>query len=536
MSVPLVPVRLPGREQTGVRSPLLDVVTDLEADVEAAHFPLGLPDVDHLRALQARVRTQISAHLLPRLRFAAAPAVVVVGGSTGAGKSTLVNSTVGGEVSPAGVLRPTTRTPVLAVRAADAPLFAGHPLTELARLVETDGVPAGLALLDAPDFDSVHDDNRALADLLIETADLWVFVTTAARYGDAVPWRVLLQAQARGVSVAIVLNRVPARVLREVRADLLRRLDALGLGGAPLFVVDDVGPHEGLLPDGVVGPLRDWLALLGGRNTARGVVRRTTQGAWGSLREDLLRLADGVSAQASAAAALRKACVRAAAGPAEAVAARIAGGLAAQGAPTTRWLSLASTGGPLAGLLGDVSRLRRGWRSGGLRARSAAAAAVAADVRAALLALLTDAALEAHAAVRRAWVDGGASALEVPGDADAARRARVEAALDAWTRGTATALAPVAAPHGAALDEDGVLALVQAAAAGSSGAARAVRALLGTPGEAAVEASAEALLEEATAVIEAERDPFLTRLDSLDLQAAAGPAMRLRASELKGHR
>src|SRR5690606_39198472 len=135
--------------------------------------------------------------------------VVVLGGSTGAGKSTLVNSVVGREITPAGVIRPTTTHPVLAVREEDAWFVADHPITELAELRTADSVPAGLALLDAPDLDSVLEDNRNLANLLLETADLWLFVTTAARYGDAVPWRVLQQARDRGVTVAVALNRVP---------------------------------------------------------------------------------------------------------------------------------------------------------------------------------------------------------------------------------------------------------------------------------------------------------------------------------------
>ena len=70
-----------------------------------------------MRRTAARVRdelvAQIDDYLLPRLRSMDAPLLMVVGGSTGAGKSTLVNSLVGADVSPAGVLRPTTRAPVL---------------------------------------------------------------------------------------------------------------------------------------------------------------------------------------------------------------------------------------------------------------------------------------------------------------------------------------------------------------------------------------------------------------------------------------
>ena len=40
-------------------------------------------------------------------------------------------------------------------------------------------------MLDAPDIDSVVVQNRQLASQLLAAADLWLFVTSAARYADA---------------------------------------------------------------------------------------------------------------------------------------------------------------------------------------------------------------------------------------------------------------------------------------------------------------------------------------------------------------
>src|SRR4051794_10383419 len=83
--------------------------------------PLGLAIAgrdDAARAARA-VADQIDDYLLPRLRDLDAPLLTVVGGSTGAGKSTLVNSLVGAPVTTAGVLRPPTRSP-LPVRARPA--------------------------------------------------------------------------------------------------------------------------------------------------------------------------------------------------------------------------------------------------------------------------------------------------------------------------------------------------------------------------------------------------------------------------------
>src|SRR5687767_11874773 len=88
-----------------VAASLLDTVRDLRRDLRRTRFPLEIPGARSARDERARLLDQLTDHLLPRLEQAATPAVVVAAGSTGAGKSTLVNSLVGSEVSVAGVLR-----------------------------------------------------------------------------------------------------------------------------------------------------------------------------------------------------------------------------------------------------------------------------------------------------------------------------------------------------------------------------------------------------------------------------------------------
>lgn len=207
-------------------TPLESALVELRAAVAPAQLPLPLPGADAQRLAVREITAQLDDYVLPRLASIDAPLLAVVGGSTGAGKSTLVNSLVGRRVTTPGVIRPTTRAPVLVYHPADARWFADDRiLPGLARstgasnssrslqLVAEDSIPEGLAILDAPDIDSVVAENRQLAAQLLAAADLWLFVTSAARYADAVPWDFLLAAAERSAAVAVVLDRVPPRAI-----------------------------------------------------------------------------------------------------------------------------------------------------------------------------------------------------------------------------------------------------------------------------------------------------------------------------------
>jgi sulfur carrier protein ThiS len=298
---------------------LPDALTALRNQLSAAPLGLATPDRDDARRAARAIVDQIDDYLLPRLLDLDAPLLTVVGGSTGAGKSTLVNSLVGAQVTTAGVLRPTTRGPVLVCARSDVAAFSGdRVLPGLPRvtgaaggpgtvqLVVRDDLPAGLALLDAPDVDSVVESNRELAAQLLGAADLWVFVTTAARYADAVPWDLLRTAQERGTALAVVLDRVPADAAHEVAADLSGMLQRAGLAGARLFVIEERPLAEGRLPEDQVAPLRGWLHALAADQEARAaVVRQTLTGALDSLEQRVTGVATAVDGQVAAADALR---------------------------------------------------------------------------------------------------------------------------------------------------------------------------------------------------------------------------------------
>src|SRR5215218_10272080 len=102
---------------------LPSALRDLSAALRRVELRLQAPGVGEARAMRDEVVAQVDDYLVPRLERMEAPLLMVVGGSTGAGKSTLVNSLVGEDVSPAGVLRPTTRAPVLVCHPDDVPWF-----------------------------------------------------------------------------------------------------------------------------------------------------------------------------------------------------------------------------------------------------------------------------------------------------------------------------------------------------------------------------------------------------------------------------
>ncbi len=314
---------------TNATASLVGAVDAVRGRLAATTLPLEAAGAEAGRARRKQILDQIDDYLLPRLRAEGAPLLVVVGGSTGAGKSTLVNSLLGEPLTTPGVLRPTTRSPVLVFHPSDAPWFAAERiLPNLARVHTTrgeagevadrdgtsatgvralrlapfTGMPPGLALLDAPDIDSIEEGNRSLAKQLLAAADLWLFVTTAARYADAVPWELLRDAAARHAQVAIVVDRVDPGS-EAVVADLRRMMNENGLAEAPLFAVPEaVLDPSGMLPAIDVAEIAGWLTDLGGNADARAQVATSTRdGVVGDLVASVGAVADAADAQAESA-------------------------------------------------------------------------------------------------------------------------------------------------------------------------------------------------------------------------------------------
>src|ERR671914_852292 len=359
-----------------MRADLPAALGRLRNDLDAVRLDLVVPGAEEARRTRDDLVAQVDDYLLPRLGRMDAPALIVVGGSTGAGKSTLLNSLVGSVVSPAGVLRPTTRAPVLAFHPDDLEWFegarvlpglprasGGEPQPGTLQLAPTESLPQGLALLDSPDIDSVLAENRALAGQLLAAADGWLFVTTAARYADAVPWEFLRAARDRGTALSLVLNRVPEDAGREVPAHLRQMLQDEGLPEADVLVVPETSLAASLIPAPALAPVRAWLDDLAADAQARAaLVRRTLRGALASLPARAAAVEAAAVQQLSAAAELRAEADAAYAAAGQEVEAALRSGSLLRGEVLARWHEVVGTG--------DVMRAlesRVGWARDRLR-------------------------------------------------------------------------------------------------------------------------------------------------------------------------
>lgn len=382
--------RRPGPQTPAARqAAAVELLETVRGELSAVSLPLALPGADAARLDIRQVLAQLDDYILPRYRSLEAPLLAVVGGSTGAGKSTLVNALVGHPVTRAGAIRPTTRQPILLHHPGDAEWFADQRvLPSLSRIRGTvvdaplpahqagptpdaaaitslvlaadPAVPQGIALLDAPDVDSVSDDNRRLAGQLLAAADLWVFVTTANRYADAVPWRLLLDAASRDIMVAVVLDRVPAAAEEEVSADLQAMLTREGLGAARLFVVREVELDSmGMLPADAVAALSGWLRELAVDAAGRAAVaRRTLNGTVRALGGRVESVAGAVAAQQRAAEVLAKDASSAYADAVGRILDATRDGALLRGEVLARWQDFVGTGEFFRAMEQTIGRLR----------------------------------------------------------------------------------------------------------------------------------------------------------------------------------
>ena len=412
----------------------------LPLDVEAGETP-GTPyavthdgTAEHgtatARTLLAAMARQLDDYILPRSASVDNPLTIVVGGSTGAGKSTLVNTLLGEPLTQSGAIRPTTRHPVLLYRAEDeAALSPERFLPTLPRTrtsgmnagsqalpgldpkiaralipITTSALPQGIALIDAPDIDSVSEENRTLAKELLSAADLWLFVTTANRYADAVPWELLHEAAARSIAIAVVLNRVPEGDEEAIENDLRRMLDEAGIHAVLIHTVTEQPRDEsGMLAPVSLAPLTLWIRELGADAPARAAIaRQTLAGAVETLAGNLQVLAAEQARQQAAHQSLAAIASEEYEDALTTIDGALSDGSLLRGEVLSRWHDFVGTGDFFRSLDSTIGRLRDRVGSA-LRGQPAAAQKVEDALESGIHAVVLDAAARASENTRTRW-------------------------------------------------------------------------------------------------------------------------------------
>ncbi|MEN0130326.1 MAG: dynamin family protein [Brevundimonas sp.] len=553
---------------------LTGALEDLRARLADTRLPLEVPGATAARRDAAQALEQLDDYVLPRLRAQGAPLLVVVGGSTGAGKSTLVNSLLGEQVTTPGVLRPTTRSPVLAHHPLDERWFStdrvlpglarvtsgdAHATNARAlRLVGADALPQGLALLDAPDIDSVDAANRELAAQLLAAADLWLFVTTAARYADAVPWGLLASAAERRAQVALVVDRVDPGA-EAVVADLRRLMDEHGLSSSRLFAIPEATLVEGLLPHEAVGEVAAHLSDLGADPAARdAVVAATLDGVVEDLARRANLLAGARDAQLEADARLRDVTRRYADDAVARVAVATTDGTLLRGEVLARWQDFVGTGEFFRSIEQRVGRARDAV-VGFFRGKPAQAPDVEQAIAHGLEAVLLDAIDEAAERTFEAWRADPAGAALLDGldlaRGSGASRAGVAEQIRLWQgdvlelvreqgadrRGTARALSFGLNGLGVSLmvlvfASTGGLTGIEVGIAGGTAvvAQKLLEAVFGDEAVRRLTSTAHERLEERVrGLLDAEAARYLGQLDALGTATGGGSALRRAAQDVE---
>jgi energy-coupling factor transporter ATP-binding protein EcfA2 len=317
--------RAPAESHVRVDARLLEAaLLNLRKRIAAIPLVFEIAGSAEVRTERTKLLSQIDDYLLPRVRRSAAPVLVALVGSTGAGKSTLINSIVGAHVSATGVRRPTTNSPVLACHPDDIDWFAENNFLPtlprvrqegLARpgqdgllvLAASDGMPRGIALLDTPDIDSVVKAHHEFAYQFLDASDLWLFMTSATRYADGPVWEILQHARDRKASLGVILSRIPQTYRTELADHFNAMLDANGIAAENRFVILETPLVDGMLPPDAYQPVRDWLADTATRSDRRvAVLSQTMSGVLDTFKSRVPAMAAHVEAQVVLSAELRR--------------------------------------------------------------------------------------------------------------------------------------------------------------------------------------------------------------------------------------
>lgn len=288
--------------QVGRSTALKERLDDLVECLSTLDFALpsvGLPDRSELVAT-------IRNYLIPRLDAPNAPLVTAIVGLSGTGKSVLMNSLAGRDISPVGAVRPTTVKPVVWVDVEHNDTYWRDFVSRIRErvepgldvVVEHDPLVADMTIIDTPPLDLAGEHGSISAARIAALADVCVFVTSAGRYADRRGWQFLETIRRRGVPVLFVLNRTGDGV-EQIRADFAQRLHEYGYLLDPdpnaISTIAESPEFAQRMPIDTVAAIRNDLTQLSNPTFREELLNQTTRGAIQTLVSDANVLAEAAT-------------------------------------------------------------------------------------------------------------------------------------------------------------------------------------------------------------------------------------------------
>jgi len=345
---PAADAREPGPAAAGSAEPELRVnasavesaILALRKPIVAVQLTLEAPGVTEARAERRKLLGQIDDYLLPRLRESGTPVLACHPDDVEWFAENVFLPTV-----------PRVRQEGLARSGRDGLLV----------LAANEGMPKGVALLDTPDIDSVVRAHRDFAHQFLDASDLWLFMTTGARYADAAVWELLQLARDRDAALGIVLSRVQQPVAPQLVDHFGAMLEANGLSHHQRFLIPETVLTDGRLPPETSEPVRQWLTEAAQSDRRVAVLSQTMSGVLDTFPARIPTLAAQVEAQAAAHRELVAAVVGVYREAVAEIGTATADGSLLRGEVLARWQDFAGTG--------DLLRALQAKRAGGGQSR-----------------------------------------------------------------------------------------------------------------------------------------------------------------------
>ena len=189
--------------------------------------------------------TKVLDKAIERRSLGADVTIVALAGSTGAGKSSLINAMVGRQISRASAIRPTTSEPLAVTNAHATDVLDWLAIDDRHEADLTNA--GGMVLIDLPDIDSTEFAHRETAKKLTSLVDVVVWVLDPQKYADAVVHEDYLSNLAEHAATTIVVlnqaDRLDEQTLTSIVADAerLMREDGLEVDVIPTSAVTGQG-------------------------------------------------------------------------------------------------------------------------------------------------------------------------------------------------------------------------------------------------------------------------------------------------------